>query len=157
MGFVKGTRPQFSQETANLLRSRLLAATLVLSIAQALGLISDFFPEFAPLVGLRALILAVCVVGFFALRSSRKFSLLQLRCFEGGLFGALVVELLLMMGGRLTAFAKVEDTVSLVAAQHVDVAAAGVRSPPPRTSAARRRSSRWWTGRSRRSGESTSS
>ena len=38
MGFVEGTRPHFSDETAGLLRSRLQAATLVLSILLALGL-----------------------------------------------------------------------------------------------------------------------
>jgi eukaryotic-like serine/threonine-protein kinase len=122
MGFVKGTRPQFSHETAGLLRSRLQAATLVLSIVLALSFIGNLFSAYAPLVGIRALILSAFVSGFFALRSPRAFSLLQLRCFEGGLFGAIVVQLLLMMGARLIAFAKIEDNVSLVAAEHVYLA-----------------------------------
>lgn len=122
MGFVEGTRPQFSHETAGLLRSRLQAATLVLSIVLAISFIGNLFSEYAPLIGIRALILGAFIGGFFALRGQRAFSLLQLRCFEGGLFGAIVVQLLLMMGARLAAFAKVGDAVSLVAAQHVYLA-----------------------------------
>ncbi len=79
MGFVEGTRPQFSHETAGLLRSRLQAATLVLSIVLALSFIGNFFSEYAPLVGIRALILGAFIGGFFALRSPRAFSLRQLR------------------------------------------------------------------------------
>jgi len=64
MGFVEGTRPQFSHETAGLLRSRLQAASLVLSIALAFGLASDFFSEYAPLFGIWAIILGAFIGGF---------------------------------------------------------------------------------------------
>jgi len=122
MGFVEGTRPQFAHETAGLLRSRLQAASLILSIVLSLGFVSNLFAEYAPLIGLRAIILAAFIGGFVTLRSPRAFSLLQLRCFEAGLFGAIVVQLLLMMGARLVDYARVEDAVSLVAAQHIYLA-----------------------------------
>jgi len=122
MGFVEGSIPHFSHETAGLLRSRLQAASLVLSIVLVLAFIGNLFSEYAPLVGVRAAIVAVFIGGFLALRSARAYSLVQLRCFEGVLFGALVVQLLLMMAVRLTAFAKAGDAVSLVAAQHVYLA-----------------------------------
>ena len=46
MGFVQGTRPRFSHETADLLRSRLRAATLVLSLVLAYYLVTGR-PPFA--------------------------------------------------------------------------------------------------------------
>ena len=39
IGFVKGTRPRFADQTTTLLRGRLEAATLVLSIILALAVI----------------------------------------------------------------------------------------------------------------------
>jgi len=122
VGFVEGTRPRFSEETASLLRSRLQAATFVLSILLAVAFVGNLFSEYAPLVGLRAVILAAFVGSVLALRSPRPFSLVQLRWLEALLFGALVVQLLLMMGTRLVAFARTGDAVSVVAAEHVYLA-----------------------------------
>jgi eukaryotic-like serine/threonine-protein kinase len=119
MAFVEGTRPQFSEETAALLRSRLQAATLVLSILLAVAFVANLFSEYAPLTGIRAFIVATFVGSYLVLRGPRPFSLLQLRGFEAGLFSALVVQVLLMMGSRLLSFAELEDAVSLVAAEHV--------------------------------------
>lgn len=122
MGFVEGGRPHFSDETATLLRSRLQAATLVLSILLALAFVGNLFSPYAPLVGVRGLIVALFIASHFALRSGRAFSPAQLRWFEGGLFGALAVQMLLMMGTRLIAFAKAGDVTSFAAAQHVYLA-----------------------------------
>ena len=57
MGFVEGTRPRFSQETAGLLRHRLKAAALILSILLAVAFIGNLFSAYAPLIVVRALIL----------------------------------------------------------------------------------------------------
>jgi serine/threonine-protein kinase len=122
MGFIEGARPHFYDEIAGILRSRLQAAALVLAILLALVFIWNLFSEYDPLIGIRALIVCLFIGGVFVLRSPRWFSLAQLRWFEGGLFGALVVQLLLMMGARLTAFAKIGDTVSFIAAEHVYLA-----------------------------------
>jgi eukaryotic-like serine/threonine-protein kinase len=118
MAFVEGTRPQFSDETTALLRSRLQAVTLVLSILLAVAFVGNLFSDYAPLTVVRVIILAAIVGSCFVLRASRPFSLVQLRCFEAGLFIALVAQVLLMMGTRLVEFAKLGDAVSLVAAEH---------------------------------------
>ena len=118
MAFVQGTRPQFSGETAVLLRGRLQAATLVLAILLALAFLGNLFSEYAPLVVARAIIVAGFVASFLVLRSGRNLSLLQLRCFEAGLFSALLTQVLLMMAARLVEFAQLGDTVSLVATEH---------------------------------------
>jgi hypothetical protein len=118
MAFVAGSRPQFADETAALLRSRLQAATLVLSILLAVAFIGNLFSDYAPLTLVCVTILAGFVGSYFVLRGSRPFSLPQLRYFEAGIFAALVVQVLLMMGTRLVEFAKVGDTVSFVAAEH---------------------------------------
>jgi eukaryotic-like serine/threonine-protein kinase len=119
MGFVEGVRPHFSDETASLLRSRLTAITLALSIVLLTSFVSNLFTEFAPLVGFRAVTLLAFVASFLALRSSRPFSLLQLRSCEATLFGLLAVQVLAMMSDRLIFFARVEDLVSVVATHHV--------------------------------------
>ncbi len=54
VGFVAGDRVRFSDETARLLRSRLTAATLILSIILVLAFVGNLFSEYAPLVGIRA-------------------------------------------------------------------------------------------------------
>jgi serine/threonine-protein kinase len=119
VGFVEGSRPHFSEETAGLLRSRLTAATLVLFVLLAATFIGNLLHEDVPLLGFRAFVLLAFLGSFLALRSSRPFSLLQLRWFEAMLFGLLVVRMLLMMEARLVAFARGEDFVSAVAAHHV--------------------------------------
>ncbi len=123
MGFVEGTQPGFSEETAGLLRSRLKAAALVLSVILVVAFVGNLFSGDVPLVVVRAAILLAFVGSFFALQSPRVFSLVQLRWFEAGLFGALLVQLSLMMWARVAGFARAEDPVSLVAAKHSYLAA----------------------------------
>jgi eukaryotic-like serine/threonine-protein kinase len=122
VGFVAGTRPRFSGETAGLLRGRLTAVAFILSIVLALAFVGNLFAEYAPLSGIRAVVLGAFIGGFVILRGRRPLSLVQLRWFEATLFGALLVQLLLMMGTRIVAFAHADDVVSLVAAQHTYMA-----------------------------------
>lgn len=122
VGFVAGTRPRFSGETAGLLRGRLTAVAFILVVVLTLAFVANLFADYAPLAGIRAVILCVFVVGFLILRGRRSLSLRQLRWFEATLFGALVVQLLLMMGTRIVGFARAGDTVSLVAAVHTYMA-----------------------------------
>jgi len=100
VGFVEGTRPRFADETAGLLRTRLQAAALVVSILLFLAFAANLLAEDVPLLGGRALVLAAWIASFFALRSRREFSPVQLRCFEVGLFGALAVQILWMFYAR---------------------------------------------------------
>jgi len=118
VGFVEGNRPQFYDETAGLLRARLQAAALVLSILLAVAFIGNLFSEYAPLPAIRILILAAFVGSYFALCSRRQFSLQQLRWFEGGVFGAVLVQMLLMMGTRLLFLARAGDAVSVNVSEH---------------------------------------
>lgn len=122
VGFAYGTRLRFSAEMALLLRTRLETVTLVLSILLTAAFVGNFFSDDAPWPGVRLAILAVFAGSYFALRSSRQFSLTQLGWFETGLFGALALQFLLMMGTRLLAYARTHDVVSLVAAKHTYLA-----------------------------------
>jgi tRNA A-37 threonylcarbamoyl transferase component Bud32 len=118
MGFVEGTRPGFSQETAGLLRHRLQAAALVLAILLAVAFIGNLFSDYAPLIVVRVLILFMFIGGFVVLHGRRDFSLARLRWFEAGLFGALVVQFVLMMWTRMVFFARIGDPLSVVAAEY---------------------------------------
>jgi serine/threonine-protein kinase len=126
MGFVEGARPQFSDETAGLLRGRLQAAALVLSVLLSAAFVGNFFSQYAPLAWVRFLILAAFVGSYFALRSPRRYSLHQLRWFEAGMFGGILLQMLLMMGSRLVFLARAEDAVSLAVAEHGYLSAWGI-------------------------------
>jgi eukaryotic-like serine/threonine-protein kinase len=123
MGFIEGTRPRFSQETAGLLRHRLQAVALILSIILAIVFIGNLFSEYAPLVVVRAVILFIFIGGFVALQSKRDFSLAGLRWIEAALFGAIAVQFVLMMRTRMVYFAHMEEAVSVVAAEYAYFAA----------------------------------
>jgi len=118
MAFVHGDRRKFSEETAALLRSRLQALALILGLVLTLAFVVNLFQDDAVLPILRAAILAAYVGSYFVLRGPRPLSLLQLHGLEMGLFGALVVQLLLMMTARILAAAHEHDAVALAAAWH---------------------------------------
>jgi eukaryotic-like serine/threonine-protein kinase len=126
MGFVEGTQPRFSQETAKLLRHRLTASALVLSIILAVAFVGNLFSAYAPLIVVRVLIMFAFIGGFVVLQGKRDLSLTQLRWFEAGMFGAIVVQVLLMMWTRLAAFAALDDRLSIVAAEYAYFAACAV-------------------------------
>ena len=86
VGLVEGTRPRFADETATLLRDRLKAASLVLSIILALAFVGNLFVQYAPLVGVRLVILLALFSTFVLLRSERRLALAQLRWIELGVF-----------------------------------------------------------------------
>jgi len=118
MRFVEGTRPQFTQETAQLLRTRLSAAAAVLSVVLACALGASVFEQNTPLVGLRALILAVVAGSWAVLHLRYPFTLVQLRGFELSIFGAVVLQVALMMYARLAADGGAGDAVAAAAAKH---------------------------------------
>ncbi|MGA2797730.1 MAG: serine/threonine-protein kinase [Thermoguttaceae bacterium] len=123
MGFVEGTRPHFTQETAGLLRQRLQAAALILSVLLAVTFIGNLFSEYAPFIVLRVAIVIFFIVIFIFLQSARDFSLTGLRWIEAALFGAVAVQFVLMMRTRMVFFAGMEEAVSVVAAQYAYFAA----------------------------------
>lgn len=122
MRFVTTTGLHFTGETASLLRTRLTAASLVLSLVLVSVFVANLLIGDVPWPGVRFLILLVPAASFAALRGPQRFTLLQLRGFELAVFGAVVVQLLVMMWTRLLAFAESGDDVSLVATRHAGLA-----------------------------------
>ncbi len=118
VGLVQGDRPQFADETARLLQNRLTAATLVLAVIMALAFVSSFFATYSPLPVLRAAILAAVVASHLYLWTRPGLVLAQLRYWELGLFGAVCVQVLLMMSARLLEFSRAGDVASAVAVEH---------------------------------------
>ena len=123
VGFAEGPRRRFTDETADLLRKRLKAAALVLSVALAFAFIGNLLARDVPFVGIRMIVLGIFVGSFLVLRSRVTQSLMQLRVFEVVVFGAVAVQLLLMMYSRISGFAAQGDEPSAVAAQHLFMAA----------------------------------
>ena len=115
VGFIEGTtRGGFTDETANLLCRRLKAATLVLSIGLAIAFANNLYFGDAPWIGLRAAIL-VAVVGIqILLRSSVRFSLTQLHIAELVSFGAVGVQVVMMVFSFVPQFMSSGDSVSIV-------------------------------------------
>jgi CDP-diglyceride synthetase len=103
MRFVEGTRLHFTQETAQLLRTRLGAAAAVLSVVLACALGFSFLEPNTPLVALRGLILVMVAGSWAVLQLRYPFSLVQLRGFELCVFGAVVLQVALMMYARIAA------------------------------------------------------
>lgn len=113
--FVAGPQPQFSHETARLVRSRLKAVALILSIVAGCGFLMNLSE---PLVGLRALVLAVLIASYGLLASRRSLALIQLRWGEIGVLSVIVLQLLLMMHARIVESAAQGNAVAVVAAKH---------------------------------------
>ncbi len=116
VGFVAGTGPRFADETAGLLRTRLTALASVLSAVFALAFVGNLFTG-APLVWLRAAILAVLVGSLVWLRSGQKLKLGWLRGIEAAAFGAVVAQLALMMLVQTARHAAAGDAASAIAAE----------------------------------------
>ena len=84
---VSGSRPRIENETEALLRVRLRAAAIVLSIAVVSFFIRGFFVEGANVRWLQGLVSAILVVFVAVLSSRRTIGLAQLRRCELGIFG----------------------------------------------------------------------
>ena len=123
VGFVEGTRPQFADETAKLLRTRLQAIAFILSAILTALYVANLFAKDVPLAGWRLLVLVVLVGGLFGLESRIRFSLTQLRLFEIGILAAVSVQALVMGYARMAAFARAGDSASVIATEYVFLSA----------------------------------
>jgi serine/threonine-protein kinase len=121
--FVEGARPQFSDETSHLLRSRLKAVTLVLTLVTAGAFVKNLLIPSVPLIGLRSVIVIVLASSYLALRGRRPLSLRALRGIEAGVFSTVWAQLLLMMYLHLESAATAGDTVAAISAKHSYLAA----------------------------------
>jgi serine/threonine-protein kinase len=119
VGFVVGSRPKFADETADLLRRRLTAATLALGAALAAALLGSLIIGASSLWWLRVVILVFLGSCFLGLRSQRSFSLSQLRVIELVVFGLVVAQLSLMLMTRIGGFAADKDITSGVAIKYL--------------------------------------
>jgi serine/threonine-protein kinase len=112
VGFFEGTRPLLADETAVLLRHRLRAVALVLSIILTVAFIRGFFLIDAPLVTLRAGILLALVGIYVLLRSRLLLSLKQLRLIEVAIFGGAAIQIVWALSQRTLIFAERGDVAS---------------------------------------------
>jgi serine/threonine-protein kinase len=115
--FVAGTQPHFADETAKLLRTRLEAASLVLSIILLLLFVANLLAGEHRLLGFRAGVLITLVASYVLLRRSALVTLTHLRWAELVLFGAVAIQTLLMEYMRLTSLARLGDVPSLIATE----------------------------------------
>ena len=115
VGFVAGGRPQFSDETAALLGSRLRAAALVLLVTLIAGFVGNLLTGMTSMWWLRLTILAVMGVSVWLLSARAPLTLPTLRILELIVFGSVVVQLVLMFSSRIAEFAANRDAVSLAA------------------------------------------
>ena len=116
VGFVAGARPKFAEETAGLLRSRLKAATLVLSIALAVAFARNLYLGGVPLILFRAVIFAVIAGVCVLLSINVPLSLKRLRLVEAVCFGAIGVQIVIMVSTVAQQYARQGDVSSTISA-----------------------------------------
>lgn len=123
VGFIAGSRPRFADETAELLRTRLRAAALALTVILAIAFVGNLISGTFSLWWLRAMILGVLASCWMVLRGQRSLSLAYLRIIEVVVFGVVVVQVAFMMHAVLGQFAAKGDAASVIGAKHQFVAA----------------------------------
>jgi len=123
VGFLAGRRPRFDDETGKLLRSHLAAATLILLLVLAAAFLGNLLAGIDTLRWLRASVLLVLCGCLAALRSRFSFDLTHLRYLELAIFTLLAFQLSLIFIVRINVFTAIEDASSVVAVQHIFLAA----------------------------------
>ena len=113
VGFIEGDRPQFSDETAALLGSRLLAAAGILFVTLCAGFVGNLLSGVSAMWWLRLLIIAVMGGCVWLLHSRSPLTLPTLRILELAVFGSVMVQLALMFFNRISEFAAIGDATSL--------------------------------------------
>jgi len=118
VGFVEGPQPRLSDETAALLRQRLKAFVLVLSLTLALAFVRSFFLPKTPFMVVRGCIVVMMIVGYLLLRGSRPMPLRKLRLVELAVFGGLAIQAILTLTHRTMCFAESQDIASAIAGKN---------------------------------------
>jgi serine/threonine-protein kinase len=119
VGFVAGDRARFSDETAALLHRRLSAAALVLAVVLAASFVGNFVRGTSTLWWLRGLVLLIIFGSVVVLRARPSLSLWLLRTLELVVFGAVVLQMSLMVVLRLDEYASRGDAPSVAALQQL--------------------------------------
>lgn len=115
IGFVAGNRPQFSDETATLLRGRLSAASLIMALVMGTAFLGNILQGTSTLWWLRGLVVLSLAGTVVFLRGSSTLSLRALRWVELFVFGAVLLQLSLMLWTRLTQLTALNDAISVAA------------------------------------------
>jgi serine/threonine-protein kinase len=110
--FVEGTRQKLADETAELLRRRLKAVALVLTLTLGYAFFSNLFVPGRPLLILRAIVLAVVAGSFLLLQSRRSVGLTGLRLLELAIFGGVGIQVVLNLSQRTLEYATAGDVAS---------------------------------------------
>lgn len=119
VGVVAGGRPRFTDETAQLLRRRLAAAAGAMTAVLCLSFLGNLVNSMFTLWWLRALVLTTLAGCSLLLHRGSKFSLRSLRLVELVVFGAVIVQVIMMMTTRLSGFAAEQDAASAVAIERL--------------------------------------
>lgn len=119
VGVVAGGRPKFNDETADLLRRRLTAAALAMTVVLGVAFLGNLVNGVFALWWLRAVVLAALLGCTLALRSDRRFSLRRLRGLELVVFGVVIAQVTAMMMARLAGFAAEQDATSVIATKNL--------------------------------------
>ena len=119
VGFIAGSRPKFSSETAELLRKRLTAVTLALVVILLAALLGGLAQQIENQLWFRVVILFSLITCFVSLRSKHQFSLFQLRLFELFVFGIVVLQVSTMLVSRINEYAINNDVTSVIAIKYL--------------------------------------
>ncbi len=114
VGFVAGERAHFADETASLLRIRLVAAATAMAAVLALAFAGNLVSGITNLWWFRGLILLGVVGSLWVLAHRPSLKLSQLRIVELIVFGSVALQLSLMLLSRMAEVASQNDAVSLV-------------------------------------------
>ena len=125
IGFIEGPRPRLSDETAALLRQRLKAVVLVLSITLTVAFVRSFFLPKTPFIVVRGAIVVVLIGGYLLLRSSLPMPLRKLRLVELAVFGGVAVQAILTLTHRTMWFAESQDIASTIAGKNITLSWSG--------------------------------
>jgi eukaryotic-like serine/threonine-protein kinase len=113
----EGKRANFTGETETLLRGRLKAAAIDLTIVLGIGYIGNMLAGNSQWIVLRTIIFALVIACYVVLRRKWTIRMRWLRAIEIVLFGGVAVQMALMMYSRTAVFAAKEDPTSLVSVQ----------------------------------------
>jgi eukaryotic-like serine/threonine-protein kinase len=122
-GIVDGGKPRFAEETAALLRTRLLAVALLLSLVVIVVMIANIGTASIALTILRVINVVLLVGCCIFLHSPRPMTLSTLRWLEVVVFGSLGGQLLILVVTRLIDFSEQGQAASVTAAWYLFIAA----------------------------------
>jgi serine/threonine-protein kinase len=117
MGFFVGDRPQFTDETAELLRRRLFAAATINVLVMGAAIFGIAVKKDIPVWWFQWLMLVIAVASALALWIKRELSAVQLRFLEAVVFGSALILMSIGLKIRLAEFTRMSDAVSAVSAE----------------------------------------